>query len=263
MNVNKINSVAVGILLLICTAITSCQYQEIGDAEFPSGTIYLPAAARGYYLIDNLPVENTIYKFQVNSAANEFNIPLAVYRSGLDTGSSFSVDIKINNDTIENLFSEAIQRGDTALLPQGKYEIASSVQMKQGERVAPFTLKIDLDYLAANADNKEAYAIAVNISGEECESNESLSTVIILIYPRIFHPLADFTSLKGTEEKQIKFTNTSLYNVNSQWDFGDGNTSAETSPDHVYAAAGSYSVKLAVTGISGLTDEKSINVTVE
>ena len=44
---------------------------------------------------------------------------------------------------------------------------------------------------------------------------------------------------------QVAFTNTSsLTTTNFEWDFGDGNTSIQTSPTHQYAASGNYQVKL-------------------
>lgn len=44
---------------------------------------------------------------------------------------------------------------------------------------------------------------------------------------------------------QVAFTNTSsLTTTNFEWDFGDGNTSFQTSPTHQYAASGNYQVKL-------------------
>lgn len=42
--------------------------------------------------------------------------------------------------------------------------------------------------------------------------------------------------------------------TNWSWNFGDGNASALQSPDHTYAASGTYSVSLTVIDNSGLTD---------
>ncbi len=47
-----------------------------------------------------------------------------------------------------------------------------------------------------------------------------------------------------------------------QWDFGDTNASTAQNPNHSYASAGTYAVKLTVTDDSGLTDEVTQNVTV-
>ncbi len=45
----------------------------------------------------------------------------------------------------------------------------------------------------------------------------------------------------------VQFTDTSAYGVNKwQWDFGDGNTSNEQNPRHIYSYPGNYTVKLTV-----------------
>jgi gliding motility-associated-like protein len=48
-----------------------------------------------------------------------------------------------------------------------------------------------------------------------------------------------------------------------RWDFGDGKTSSEKSPDHEYKKPGTYTVKLKVTGIKDkITDEKQQTIVV-
>ena len=46
------------------------------------------------------------------------------------------------------------------------------------------------------------------------------------------------------------------------WTFGDGATSTATSPSHTYAASGTYSVSETVTDNGGLTNTKTVSVTV-
>lgn len=55
-------------------------------------------------------------------------------------------------------------------------------------------------------------------------------------------------------DKQVAFTSMINYGDVFQWDFGDGQTSNEKSPVHVYASGGTYDVKLSVTG-KGTTKE--------
>ena len=56
-------------------------------------------------------------------------------------------------------------------------------------------------------------------------------------------PTADF-SYEATD-LTVAFSNTSnAAAVNFSWEFGDGNTSTEENPTHIYAAAGDYDVKL-------------------
>jgi hypothetical protein len=182
----------------------------------------------------------------------------------MNTGSSFTVEIKADSDTIASLLAAGTLGADTvAVLPQSEYELTAETQMESGKRVASFMLKINLDFLSENAADKRIYAIGVNISCADCPVNADLSAAIILIYPDILHPAADFSYRKGAEERQILFSNVSAYYTGSQWEFGDGSVSAEANPGHVFAAAGTYPVKLTVTGISGLTSEKTIEITVE
>lgn len=63
----------------------------------------------------------------------------------------------------------------------------------------------------------------------------------------------------------VNFNNTSVGSFNSTiWNFGDGNFSQQTSPTHVYAAAGTYTVSLTVVDSSNQTcfDTYSTQVTV-
>lgn len=58
----------------------------------------------------------------------------------------------------------------------------------------------------------------------------------------------------ATDFKKVAFTSAAKnYNALS-WDFGDGATSTEENPVHVYAALGTYTVKLTATGLDGATD---------
>lgn len=61
------------------------------------------------------------------------------------------------------------------------------------------------------------------------------------------------------EEIRIKFQNKSINESNSTyyWTFGDGGTSTERSPSHVYAAPGEYNTRMRVTSPFGCTAEES------
>ena len=47
-----------------------------------------------------------------------------------------------------------------------------------------------------------------------------------------------------------------------QWDFGDGNTSPQSNPSHLYAAGGIYNVTLSVTALNGCRPSLTLPVTV-
>ena len=77
-------------------------------------------------------------------------------------------------------------------------------------------------------------------------------------------PTADF-SFTATD-LSVSFTDASSDSDGSVvswiWDFGDGNSSADQNPVHVYAADGTYTVMLTVTDDMGATDNTSQDVTV-
>jgi len=79
------------------------------------------------------------------------------------------------------------------------------------------------------------------------------------------HPLASFrTNLtEGLEPLVIQFYDTSISGWGSisnwLWDFGDGTTSTDQHPDHVYQQAGFFNVSLMVTNELGLTSSFNRN----
>ncbi|MEO5559713.1 MAG: PKD domain-containing protein [Dokdonella sp.] len=77
-------------------------------------------------------------------------------------------------------------------------------------------------------------------------------------------PVANFGS--STSGLTANFTDSSTDSDGSiasrAWTFGDGGTSTATNPSHTYAAAGTYSVTLAVTDNGGATNGKTSSVTV-
>ncbi len=88
-------------------------------------------------------------------------------------------------------------------------------------------------------------------------------TVIKTIY---IHPLPqpDFTFQNICVYDQAQFNNISQIPYGNiiayQWDFGDGNTSAQTSPSHSYNPFGMYTVKLVAYTDSGCADSVTHNI---
>jgi PKD repeat protein len=70
-------------------------------------------------------------------------------------------------------------------------------------------------------------------------------------------PSANFKGkpLSGVIGMSVKFSDKSKGSITSWlWDFGDGQTSIERSPIHLYSAAGAYTVKLTVTDTAAATN---------
>ncbi|MBN8593616.1 MAG: PKD domain-containing protein [Anaerolineae bacterium] len=74
-------------------------------------------------------------------------------------------------------------------------------------------------------------------------------------------PTAAFipSSNTGNIPLDVTFQNTSTGQFDQvQWDFGDGTTSSETSPQHTFSVAGNYNVVLTVTGTGGSSTAQTI-----
>jgi PKD repeat protein len=69
-------------------------------------------------------------------------------------------------------------------------------------------------------------------------------------------PEADFftPTQAGCSPSQISFVNQSNDASTYLWDFGDGTTSANLNPDHIYNIPGVYTIKLVATNASGCVD---------
>lgn len=243
-------------LLYLCGLVmTACGYEEIVSMDYPDSKIYLPTAVNGIYVINDIPSISTavptpgnIYSFKIDAENNAFNVALAVYRSGLNRNNNVSVDLEAYPDTIGSL----IAAGNTVLdgveiLSSDKYSIPSNLQIAAGKDYESFFVKVDLDFLNVNRGKK--YAFAVQIVKADQEINNSLGTTIVVIDTRIMVPEASFTySLDGTK---VKFNSAAKYATSVLWDFGDGTTSTELNPEHVYDGLGIYDVTLNSKGISG------------
>ncbi|MBA2562610.1 MAG: PKD domain-containing protein, partial [Chitinophagaceae bacterium] len=77
-------------------------------------------------------------------------------------------------------------------------------------------------------------------------------------YIRISLPEANFSlsdSVSDCPPFVVTFTDLSVNYTNLSWEFGDGNTSTEKTPQHTYNLPGIYKVKLTATGPGGCFDE--------
>ena len=88
-----------------------------------------------------------------------------------------------------------------------------------------------------------------------------------LIKVESFYPIAGFSADKtvGTHPLSVQFSNQTKGTANQLlWDFGDGNSSTEQNPTHIYQENGRYSVSLTATNSNGshtVTKENFILVT--
>lgn len=75
-------------------------------------------------------------------------------------------------------------------------------------------------------------------------------------------PVASFQyEVSATNALEVVFTNYSQDASSYAWNFGDGETSVEENPTHIFAAEGTYTVTLTATNSAGVTDDVSKDIT--
>lgn len=77
-------------------------------------------------------------------------------------------------------------------------------------------------------------------------------------------PFANFEAniTEGFEPLAVQFTDLSENATGWKWDFGDGKTSDDTEPIHIYETAGNYTVNLTVSNMNG-TDSRELDIIVK
>nr|WP_320011154.1 PKD domain-containing protein [uncultured Desulfobulbus sp.] len=99
------------------------------------------------------------------------------------------------------------------------------------------------------------------------ESNETDNSFQVTIEVSVPLPLSEFNSetKSGFAPLTVNFSDQSSGDITQwAWNFGDGATSTEQNPSHVYVKAGVYPVSLTVTGSAGsVTETKAGYITVK
>lgn len=239
-------------LLVISISLSSC-YKKFADAPYPAQTVYMPAAANGFYVVNSVAVPGQTYRYTVDPTAGKLYIPLAAYRSGLTNDGDLSINISAKTDTANTLISSGAIT-NTLPLPVTTYTIPSSVSIPGGAYLGQFALSIDLSFLLANP--AKSYVVAVGISTSQVKST-TRNTTVIIISPAFLVPAANFTyALDANTARKYNFTNTTVNGVSYSWDFGDGTPAVtDVAPSHIYAASGSYTVTLTTVGAAGAVNQ--------
>jgi PKD repeat protein len=112
-------------------------------------------------------------------------------------------------------------------------------------------------YRYANAGN---YTIGLQVTSSfGCKNSTSKS---VTVYPK---PSISFTKSNVCSGTAANFTNTSSISSGSlsyNWNFGDGNSSTQTSPSNTYAVAGVYNVKLVGSSGFGCSDSITNSISI-
>ena len=270
MNNFRLNGIPLYFLMfMLIINLSSCEETSYRPADgYPDQLIYMPAAYGdfyGVYKIDNItdslenqtPTPGVLSKYNIDLENRKFIVPLAVYRSGVNNNGNVNVDIVAVTDSISLINSSTEFTDELTVIPSSEYFFPSTVTIKDGDDIAQFNLEIDLDYMLEGYDTVN-YAIGINVSSPDRESNKDLATTNVVVYSKILKAKAELSyDVDGLE---VSFTNESSMAISYVWDFGDGSElSEEVSPIHSYPDYGTYEVILRAYGIAG--DESISEIT--
>jgi len=171
-------------------ALSSCA-TKIVDADYPSQTIYITAAANGsVYTIDKVdthiaqtPTPGATYRFLIDWDKATFTVPLSVYRAGIDTKGTIKVNLIEDSSIIDDMLIAGTLDESVEVVNKAFLEFPESVTIEEGSNLGKFNAVYDLTYLMANPGKKMAYAFRI-----ECSSkiNEKLSYLVVLIDTKVF-----------------------------------------------------------------------------
>jgi parallel beta-helix repeat protein len=106
------------------------------------------------------------------------------------------------------------------------------------------------------------YAVALRVS-DPTGANASIKTGAITVAAPVKRPVAAFraTPRVGEAPLAVQFTDTSRGSPKAwRWTFGDGTSSTERNPRHVYREVGSYTISLRVSNPSGISTRTSTRI---
>ena len=241
-------------LTLLAITIVSCQYQAIADATYPEQGVYIPAAKSGIYTIDNVAATNAPFRYVMDNVNNKIIIPIGVYRYGISNKGDITVNISLNNDTVNKLITAGSLLTTDLVLPADKYTLPTAIQLQNGVECADMQLTLDVPFLLANPGKR--FVLGVTIASNDSKSNPLLNTAVVVINTNFIFPKANFTyTVDPADSTKAIFTNTSLFGLSYKWDFGDGSAISTdiTPPAHKYDSLGIYNLKLSVLGVTGNT----------
>ncbi|MCK6616513.1 MAG: PKD domain-containing protein [Cyclobacteriaceae bacterium] len=113
----------------------------------------------------------------------------------------------------------------------------------------------DLQFAFSNSAPHEVKLIA-SIPGCTNETAKTISTIIE-------GPLVNFNFSGHCQLSPVNFINTTSGSVTTfNWNFGDGNTSAEINPAHSYSLQGIYNVQLTATNAAGCVNSVTQPITI-
>ena len=240
-----------------------------------------------YYVTTNSPAPGDVIFWKKDVIENNRTYWLAAH-VGIYIGNSQFIhpDRKVTIDTVSGVYLEGMpyyarweSAGGNSSFP------VASFSASPGSGSAPLTVSFtdnsrdasSLSWVFGDGNTSteknpvHTYSTAgnylVNLKVSNENGSDSTSSKITVSEPlpqsEPVHPLANFNAnpTNGNVPLTVQFTDSSQNVTGWSWDFGDGSTSNEQSPTHIYYTEGIYTVNLIVSNTNGTSSQTAtINV---
>ncbi|WP_205511097.1 DUF5013 domain-containing protein [Longitalea arenae] len=166
--------------------VTSCE-KAASEKDYGLSKIYMPQAIfKSGGTTNNYPVpsgsDSSTYNYLVDTKDKKLNIILGAALSGRNS-SGFSVDITVNNDTVQQLL--AANMLDTTLyklMPATMYTLPATMEVEPGNLSGTFYLSVDITALKQSQYAGKLLVLAVQLANpSRYELNSAISTTLVII----------------------------------------------------------------------------------
>lgn len=199
---------------------------------------------------DGTPVSNAV------SPTHQYNLP-GTYTVSLIAVQGSCSDTLIQNSLI-NVYASplsAFSTGDVCLYDSVHFQNNSTMS---GGVITSYNWNFDDGFTSTAVSPAHFYSAPgnynVTLSAISANCTDD-TTITVKVNPL---PVADFASatIRACDSVTVNFNNTTTGASSYSWNFGDGNTSSISSPSHLYAVEGTYSVLLTATSPDGCSASK-------
>ena len=176
-------------LFLLLSAILSISACKKADSELDYGTttIYMPQSViRSGGVNNQYPVptgtDSSTWNYRIDAAKSRMDISMGAALSGPGS-EAFSVEVRANNDTIQQLLASGVFNPAThMLMPASMYTLPVKVEGAKGSRAGFFKLSVDYKALKTAAYAGKFLLLAVKFANPTTyQLNAPLSSAIVVI----------------------------------------------------------------------------------
>lgn len=209
------------LILIIFAGMSSCK-KAGSELNYGFSKIYMPQASTQNGATNNdyvVPagVNSATFNYIIDAANQKIMIRLGAAMSG-NSHDGFSVNINVNNDTVQTLLSNGtLDPATNMIMPASMYTIPTSLEVVKGEMNGSFLLTVDADQLKSNEYIGKKLYLWVNISDPSGFSLDTLKsgTLVILnvddmlnAFQRIYMPQAatEYVVPTGSDPSSYNYT---------------------------------------------------------